>query len=88
MCWASSAASFFSGQASTNRIIVQEVFDFVKRNLSGAKRRKDAASGERDAGKGARPFAPPKHTETRSARSAPKQQFLREPTLVGMLLSE
>jgi len=31
------------------------VFGFVKRNLSGEKRRKDAASGERGAGKGGRP---------------------------------
>jgi hypothetical protein len=33
--------------------IVQEVFDFVKKNLSGAQRRDSAASGERGAGKGA-----------------------------------
>jgi hypothetical protein len=31
-----------------------KVFGFVKRNLSEAKRRKDAASRERGAGKGAR----------------------------------
>jgi hypothetical protein len=32
---------------------VQEVFGFVKKNLSEAQRRSDAASGERGAGKGA-----------------------------------
>jgi hypothetical protein len=32
---------------------VQEVFGFVKKNLSGAQRRNSAASGERGAGKGA-----------------------------------
>jgi hypothetical protein len=37
---------------------VQEVFGFVKRNLSGAQRRKDAASGERGAGKGAAALVP------------------------------
>jgi len=38
--------------------IEQEVFGFVKRNLSGAQRRKDAASGERSAGKGAAALVP------------------------------
>jgi hypothetical protein len=42
---------------------VQEVFGFVKRNLSGAKRRQDAVSGERGAGKGAQPLSPPQHAE-------------------------
>ena len=37
--------------------IVQEVFGFVKRNLSEATR-KDAASGERGAGKGAAALVP------------------------------
>jgi len=37
---------------------VQEVFGFVKRNLSAAQRRKDAASGERGAGKGAAALVP------------------------------
>src|SRR5678816_3377094 len=32
-----------------------KVFGFVKRNLSGAQRRKSASSGERGAGKGGRP---------------------------------
>ena len=35
-----------------------KVFGFVKRNLSGAQRRKDAASGERGAGKGAAALVP------------------------------
>ena len=38
--------------------IVQEVFGFVKRNLSGAQRREDAACGERGAGKGATALVP------------------------------
>jgi hypothetical protein len=38
--------------------IVQEVFGFVKRNLSGAKRRKNTASSERGAGKGAAALVP------------------------------
>jgi hypothetical protein len=32
-----------------------KVFGFVRRNLSGAQRRKDADSGQRGAGKGGRP---------------------------------
>ena len=48
-----------------------EVFGFVKENLSGAKRRKSAASGERGAGKGTQSFAPPQHKVARSASSAP-----------------
>jgi len=34
------------------------VFGFFKRNLSGAQRRKNAASGERGAGKGAAALVP------------------------------
>jgi len=34
------------------------VFGFVKRNLSGAQRRMDTASGERGAGKGAAALVP------------------------------
>ena len=37
---------------------MQEVFGFVKENLSGAQRRKSAASGERGAGKGAAALVP------------------------------
>jgi hypothetical protein len=37
---------------------VQEVFGFVKKNLSGVERRKSAASGERGAGKGAAALVP------------------------------
>jgi len=50
--------------------LCRKVFGFVKRNLSGAQRRKDAASGQRGAGKGGRP-CPAQHTVTRSANSAP-----------------
>jgi len=46
---------------------VQEVFGFVKRNLSEAERRKDAASGERGAGKGAAALVPA------SAHSGPER---------------
>jgi len=37
---------------------VQEVFGFVKKNLSEAQRRKGAASGERGVGKGAAALVP------------------------------
>jgi hypothetical protein len=42
-----------SERSDAGNSIVQEVFAFVKRNLSEAQRRKSAASGERGAGKGA-----------------------------------
>jgi hypothetical protein len=38
--------------------LCKKVFGFVKRNLSGAKRRKDIASGERGTGKGAAALVP------------------------------
>jgi hypothetical protein len=44
-----------------------KVFAFVKRNLSGAQRRKDTRAGKGVRGKGAG-LAPPQHTETRSAK--------------------
>jgi len=47
---------------------VPEVFGFVKRNLSEAQRRKDAASGERGAGKGAAALVPA------SAHSNPERE--------------
>jgi hypothetical protein len=37
---------------------VEQVFVFVKENLSGAQRRKSAGSGERGAGKGAVALVP------------------------------
>ena len=46
-----------------------KVFGFVKRNLSGAKRRKDAASGERGAGKGGRP-CPAQRGRNRSTKGS------------------
>jgi len=48
---------------------------FVKRNLSEAQRRKDAASGERGAGKGAQPLSAPQHRVARSAHSTPYRNF-------------
>src|SRR5262249_59939045 len=48
-----------------------KAFGFVKRNLSGAQRRKDAANGERARGKGRQPLSPPSTGETRGAVSAP-----------------
>lgn len=51
--------------------IVQEVFGFVKENLSGAKRRQHAGSGERGAGKGGSPCPASAHSTPRSAISAP-----------------
>ena len=40
---------------------MQDVFGFVKRNLSEAQRRKSATSGERGAGKGAAALVPAQH---------------------------
>ena len=52
------------------------VFGFVKRNLSGAKRRRDSQSGERGAGKGGRPVpASVYRNPEREQRSAPSQSF-------------
>ena len=52
--------------------IVQEVCGFVKGNLYGAQRRKDAASGQRGAGKGVAALVPASaHSECRSANSTP-----------------
>jgi hypothetical protein len=48
-------------------LIVQEVFGYVKRNLSGARRRKDTTSEEGARGKGRLPFSMPQYTVTRSA---------------------
>ena len=55
--------------------IVQEVFGFVKRNLSGAKRRKNTASRERGAGKGAAVLVPA------SAHSDPEARRALRPEL-------
>jgi hypothetical protein len=64
----------FSERSGAGISIVREVFAFVKGNLSGAKRRKSTASGEKGAGKGAAALVPPQHTETRSViRARPKQ---------------
>ena len=58
---------------------MQEVFGFVKRNLSGAQRRKDAASGERGAGKGAAALVPA------SAHSGPEREQRSESGLTGLV---
>src|SRR5579862_8183246 len=47
-----------SERSDAGNSIVQEVFGFVKRNLSEAQRRKDGGSGERGAGKGAAALVP------------------------------
>src|ERR1051326_444590 len=47
-----------------------KVFGFVKRNLSGAQRRKDVSSGQR-VGERRQALSPPSAGETRSATSAP-----------------
>jgi len=47
-----------SERSDAGHSIVQEVFGFVNRNLSGAQRRKNAVSGERGAGKGAAALVP------------------------------
>ena len=46
-----------------------KVFGFVKRNLSGAQRRKNATSGERGAGKGAAALVPASAHRNPSANS-------------------
>ena len=48
----------FSERSDAGSSIVQEVFGFVKENLSGAQRRQAAAGGERGAGKGAAALVP------------------------------
>ena len=58
-----------SERSDAGNSIVEQVFVFVKRNLSGAQRRKSAGSGERGAGKGAQPLSPPQHALARSARA-------------------
>jgi len=57
---------------------VQEVFGFVKRNLSEAQRRKDAASGERGAGKGAAALVPAQRW------SDPEREQRSESQLTGL----
>jgi len=47
-----------SERSDAGNSVVQEVFGFVNRTLSGAQRRKDAASGEKSAGKGAAALVP------------------------------
>ena len=47
-----------------------KVFAFVKRKISGAQRRKDAASGERGAGKGAAALVPASAHRNSGARLA------------------
>jgi hypothetical protein len=56
--------------------MVQEVFGFAKRNLSEAQRRKDAASGERAAGKGAAALVPASAHSGPERESAPNREFL------------
>jgi hypothetical protein len=45
--------------AENNRCCVQEVFGFVKRNLSGAQRRKEAVAEKGVRGKRQQPLSPP-----------------------------
>jgi hypothetical protein len=56
--------------------IVQEVFGFVKRNLSEAQRRKNAASGERGALKGATALVPASTHSGPERDSAPNRESL------------
>jgi hypothetical protein len=57
----------FSERSDAGTSIVQEVFGFVKKNLSGAQRRSAAASEERGAGKGRHVLSPPQHAWARRA---------------------
>jgi len=61
----------FSERSDAGTSIVQEVFGFVKKNRPerSAGRLPVAEKGAR--GKGRQPFAPPQHTESPSAISAP-----------------
>ena len=55
---------------------MQEVFVFVKENLSGAQRRKSAGSGERGAGKGAAALVPASAHSGPERDSAPNRWFV------------
>jgi len=52
----------FSERSDAGTSIVQEVFGFVKKNLSGAQRRKRGGREIRGAGKGRHVLSPPQHT--------------------------
>ncbi len=54
----------FSERSDAGTSIVQEVFGFVKKNLSGAQRRKRAAAEKGVRGKGRQPFSLPSTGET------------------------
>ena len=62
-------SELFSERSDAGTSIVQEVFGFVKRNLSGAQRRKSGATRERGAGKGAAALVPA------SAHSDPEREL-------------
>ena len=54
----------FSERSDAGISIVQEVFGFVKKNLSGAQRRKRQAAEKGVRGKGRQPFSLPSTAET------------------------
>jgi hypothetical protein len=50
-----------SERSDAGTSIVEQVFGFVKKNLSGAQRRQAGTSEERGVGKGAQSLSPPHH---------------------------
>jgi len=60
---------------------VQEVFGFVKKNLSGAQRRKSAASRERGAGKGAAALVPAQRWRNHSRLGSISKLKMKRSTL-------
>src|SRR5215831_20032444 len=56
-----------------------KVFGFVKSNLSGAKRRKAAASGERGAGKGAAALFPAQRCRNQGTNGSELDQCFSRP---------
>src|SRR5260370_41831578 len=61
----------YSERSDAGISIVQEVFGFVKKNLSGAQRRKRAAAEKGVRGKGRQPFSLPSTAETPASVSSP-----------------
>jgi hypothetical protein len=71
-----------SERSDAGNSIVQEVFAFVKRNLSGAQRRGTAASEERGAGKG-------RHVLSRSVHRDPASvSSTATVTIVGAMVKD
>jgi hypothetical protein len=59
-----------SERSDAGTSIVEQVFGFVKKNLSGAQRRQAGTSEERGVGKGAQSLSPPHHGRDPACESA------------------